>query len=115
MRAAAVRLASLAILSAGFLGLRPISIAPSDRLLPEDDVKVRAVEAAYAAAWVKNDPAAVLATLWPDAVLMPPGRAPVRGLEEIRRFWWPPGGPRTTVTVFDSLAAALGATPSRIR
>ncbi len=110
MRGSAARRATLAILTVGFLGLHPIPIAPADRLLPADEVKVRAVEAAYAAAWVRNDPAAILATLWPDAVLMPPGRAPVRGLEEIRRFWWPAGGPRTTVTVFDSRVAQVGGT-----
>jgi uncharacterized protein (TIGR02246 family) len=108
MRPPAARLASVAVLGLSVLGLHPIPIAPSDRLLPADDAKVRAVEAAYAAAWVKNDPAAILATLWPDAVLMPAGRAPIRGVEEIRRFWWPPGGPRTTVTVFDSRVAQIG-------
>jgi uncharacterized protein (TIGR02246 family) len=97
------------LLSAGF---RRDSPAPADRLSPEDEVKVRAVDAAYAAAWVKNDPAAILATLWPDAVLVPPGRAPVVGVEEIRKFWWPAGGPKTTVTAFASTIAQVGGSGS---
>ena len=108
MRTSAARRAGIATAAALCLGFRPIPIAHSDGLLPADEVKVRAVEAAYAAAWVKNDPAAILATLWPDAVIVPPGRPPLRGVEEIRRFWWPPGGPRTTVTTFDSLVAQAG-------
>lgn len=111
MKPGTTRFAAVAAAAMGAvlcLGIRPMPVAESDRLSPADDVKVRAVEAAYATAWVKNDPAAILATLWPDAVLIPPGRAPVRGVEEIRRFWWPPGGPRTTVTAFDSLAAQVG-------
>jgi uncharacterized protein (TIGR02246 family) len=103
-----VRLATVGfalLLAAGF---RRDSPAPSDRLSPEDEVKVRAVDAAYAGAWLKNEPAAVLATLWPDAVLVPPGRAPVVGVEEIRKFWWPAGGPKTTVTTFESAITQVG-------
>jgi uncharacterized protein (TIGR02246 family) len=106
------RLAIVAVLCVGFLGFRPIETAPSERLLPADEAKVRAVDAAYAAAWVRNDPTAILATLWPDAVLAPPGRAPVVGVEEIRKFWWPAGGPKTTVTAFESTVVQVGGSGS---
>jgi uncharacterized protein (TIGR02246 family) len=112
MRTSAARLGLVAVLSVGFLGFRPIETAPSEPLAPADELKVRAVDAAYAAAWVKNDPAAILATLWPDAVLVPPGRAPVAGVEEIRKFWWPAGGPKTTVTTFESTIAQVGGSGS---
>jgi uncharacterized protein (TIGR02246 family) len=103
--AARFAVATLALLG---LGYRPIPTEPPDRLSPADEVKVRAVDAAYAAAWVKNDPSAILATLWPDAVLLPPGRAPIRGVDEIRRFWWPADGPKTTVTTFESTVTQVG-------
>jgi uncharacterized protein (TIGR02246 family) len=108
VRSSAAPLGLVAVLSVGFLGLRPIDVAPPDRLSPADELKVRALDAAYATAWVRNDPAAVLATLWPDAVLVPPGRAPIRGVEEIRQFWWPADGPKTTVTTFESTVAQVG-------
>ena len=92
------------------LGFGPPPIESPDRLSPADERNVRAVDAAYAKAWVKNDPAAILATLWPDAVLVPPARAPIRGVEEIRKFWWPAGGPKTTVTVFESSISQVGGT-----
>ena len=111
MRSAAGRPAIVAVLGLSVLGFRPVEVVPS-QLPPADDVKVRAVEAAYATAWVKNDPAAILATLWPDAVLIPPGHAPVRGVDEIRRFWWPPGGPKTTVTLFESTVVQVGGSGS---
>jgi ketosteroid isomerase-like protein len=62
--------------------------------------KVRAANAAYVSGWLKNDQAAVLATLWPDAVLIPQGRAQIRGLDAIKAFWWPAAGPRTTIHNF---------------
>ena len=103
-----VRLAAVGVALLLAAGFRRDSSTPADRLSPEDEAKVRAVDAAYAAAWIKNEPAAVLATLWPDAVLVPPGRAPIQGVEEIRKFWWPDGGPKTTVTAFESTVAQVG-------
>ena len=107
----AARLVIVALLGLSVLGFRPVEVVPS-QLPPADDVKVRTVEAAYATAWVKDDPAAILATLWPDAVLIPPGHAPVRGADEIRRFWWPTGGPKTTVTLFESTVVQVGGSGS---
>jgi uncharacterized protein (TIGR02246 family) len=77
-------------------------------LVPSDERKVRAVNEAYVSAWRNNDRAAVLATLWLDAVLIPQGGAPVRGLEAINRFWWPADGPPTTVTGFRVTTEEVG-------
>jgi uncharacterized protein (TIGR02246 family) len=82
--------------------------APAGRLSPADEAKIRAINEAYAAAWRRNDAAAVRATLWPDAVLVPQGNPPVRGLEAIDRFWWPKGGPATTVTGFTVTVDEVG-------
>jgi uncharacterized protein (TIGR02246 family) len=77
-----------------------VSAAPVERLAPRDESRIRAVNEAYAAGWRANDPDAVRATFWPDAVLIPQGGAPIRGMDAINRFWWPAGGPATTVTAF---------------
>ena len=85
---------------AGMLLLASAAAGDGAGALPPTDVaKVRAVNDAYVSAWRKNDATAVLATFWPDAVLIPQGRATISGLDAIRRFWWPPGPP-TTVTGF---------------
>ena len=34
-------------------------------------------------------------------MLLPPGRLPLEGEREIRAFWWPADGSRTTITAFD--------------
>ena len=81
---------------------------PTGRLSPADEAKIRAVNEAYAAAWRRNDPEAVRAALWPDAVLIPQGSLPVRGLEAIDRFWWPKDGPATTVTGFTVTVDEVG-------
>lgn len=83
------------------------SAAPLERLAPADEAKVRAANAAYVEAWRQNDPAAVLATVWPDAVLIPQGSAPVVGREAIRKFWWPPGS-RTTIRRFTFTTDEIG-------
>jgi uncharacterized protein (TIGR02246 family) len=70
---------------------------------PEGDWQaVQAVADAYVEAWLANDSSSVLAALSEDAVLLPQGQAPVRGKEAIAEFWWPAGGPPTTITRYVS-------------
>lgn len=66
----------------------------------EDETAVRALEEAYRAGWLANDSAAVMATLAPDAVLMPAGLEPVEGEAAIRSYWWPDDGSETTITAY---------------
>lgn len=75
-----------------------VSVESADR----DLEAVRAVADAYVDGWLQNDADAVMATLAPDAVLLPQGSAPVQGTEAIRAFWWPANGPTTRVTRYAS-------------
>jgi uncharacterized protein (TIGR02246 family) len=74
-----------------------------DQPLTAEDIEViRELNLAYPAAWLANDPEAVLATLTDDAVLIPAlGTDPVNGAEEIREFFWPPDAPTSTVPHFE--------------
>ena len=65
------------------------------------DAAAREVTMRYRDAWLANDAARVMATLTPDAVLLPSGLAPIAGTEAIKRFWFPAGGPATTVTAME--------------
>lgn len=67
----------------------------------DDEAAVRALEEAYRTAWLANDSTAVMATLSPDAVLMPSGVEPLAGDSAIRAFWWPADGSETTVTSYE--------------
>lgn len=81
----------------------------NSRGLSADDVaKIRAVNEAYAAAWLKNDPEAVMSTLSNDAVLIPQGNRPVVGIESIKKFWWPADGSRTTIKTFSITTDEIG-------
>jgi histidine triad (HIT) family protein len=62
---------------------------------------VRTAYANYHAAWLRADSAALLRLFTPDAVLMPPGMAPVTGLDAIRQHWFPADGSTTTIQRFD--------------
>jgi uncharacterized protein (TIGR02246 family) len=44
---------------------------------------------AYRDAWLANDPAQVMATLAPDAVIYPSTLRPISGEAAIRQFWFP--------------------------
>jgi uncharacterized protein (TIGR02246 family) len=72
-----------------------------DEPLPEH-ARLRAVNEAYRAAWLRGDSAAVLRLFVAEAVLLPHhGDDPVIGIEAIQRFWWPATSPPTTVTALD--------------
>lgn len=78
------------------------SASVSVRTTEQDTEAVRAVADAYVDGWLQNDAEAVIATLSPDAVLLPQGRAPIQGEQAIRAFWWPAEGPATRVTRYTS-------------
>lgn len=67
----------------------------------EDEAAVRALEEAYRAGWLANDSAAVMATLAPDAVIMPAGLQPMVGDSAIRSYWWPSDGSETTIDAYE--------------
>ena len=71
-------------------------------LTDADVAGIRGAIEAYRTAWLRGDAAGVLATLTPDAVLLPAhGAAPIVGTTAITSYWWPPDGPPTTITRLD--------------
>jgi uncharacterized protein (TIGR02246 family) len=81
----------------------PVHADTPGRLSDADRVAVRKAVDAYRDAWLTNDPSAVMSTLTADAVLMPAhARQPIVGRSAIRAFWFPPDGPATVVTAFDT-------------
>ena len=73
-----------------------------------DRERARAVERAYVTGWEANDSAAVMATLTPDAVLIPDRMAPIRGDSAIRAYWWPADGSATRVTSYETRVDEVG-------
>jgi uncharacterized protein (TIGR02246 family) len=96
------RLAWLGFAAALLAVTEGIPAAPQSPGLSEGDSRtVRAVLEQYRKAWLANDENAVLRLFTADAVLMPHhGVEPVVGLEAARAFWFPKGGPPTTITEF---------------
>ncbi len=70
------------------------------QLTEADRAAIRALDSLYVDAWLRDDTTAVLATLAPDAVLMPAGQRPLSGLDAIRNLWWPTDGSSTRVTAY---------------
>jgi ketosteroid isomerase-like protein len=72
-----------------------------DGLSEADRSAIVSTTLAYRDAWLANEPAKVMATLTPAAVLMPSGMDAVVGEAAIRQFWWPTGGPPTKITAME--------------
>ena len=73
----------------------------SGALSPSDTAAIRSATLAYRDAWLTNDANRVMATLTPDAVLLPSGLGAIHGSAAIRTFWWPVAAAATTVTAMD--------------
>lgn len=101
MRLLAILLAA-ALTACGERSRAPAPLSDTDR------EAILAVDSEYVGAWLRDDTAAVMATLMPDAVLLPAGRRPLVGHEAIRAYWWPRDGSRTKILEFVSRADEVG-------
>ncbi len=110
MRAAPLLLLSLPLALACNEGSTPAQ-SRAQQLSAQDSSAIEAVRTAYVQAWLADDTTGVLATLDSNAVLLPPGRLPLEGEREIREFWWPTDGSRTTISAFDWTLEELAGTP----
>lgn len=61
---------------------------------------LKALQQNYVTAWLQDDTTGVLQTLASDAVLMPSNVGPIKGMTEIKNFWYPNDGSRTKITAF---------------
>lgn len=55
----------------------------------EDKKVIRMMLGTYNKAWLLNDSSAILSLFSDSAILIPNGRAPIMGKEQIVKFWWP--------------------------
>ena len=84
------------------IALAMLACAPAEpkAFSSADERAIRHIDSLYVAAWLRDDTAAVLRTLAPDAVLMPAGQRPLATPNDIRAFWWPTDGSRTKILTF---------------
>ena|SRR5690348_5290812 len=91
-------LALLVVLSCASTAVR----AQADTSLTETDRRqIRALDAQFIQAWLRDDTTGVLRLFADDAVLVPPNAAPVVGRAAIRAWWWPRDGSRTRILAFE--------------
>lgn len=96
-------LAFLCLAVPGLVGCEHAEAPPSCRGLSASDVRaIHALVDAYRTSWLKGDARAVLGTFSADAALLPAhGAAPIVGIAAIENYWWPAGGPPSTITKLD--------------
>jgi uncharacterized protein (TIGR02246 family) len=101
-------LAGAAMLVVAFATASAQSSDCSAALSPGDAAAIRGVIEAYRASWLRGDEKGVLATLAPDAVLLPAhGASAVVGTAAIRSYWFPPGAAPTTITKLEITTEGL--------
>ena len=79
---------------------------PSSSYL-KDIENVKTAFGAYYSAWLQNSEEAVMNTMVANAVIIPAGLSPKKGDAEIRAFWFPKDGSKTTITRFDYIIEDL--------
>jgi len=78
-------------------------------LTQQDRTAIQSVIEKYRTSWLAGDAEGVMRTFTEDAVLLPAqGSTPVVGSEAIRKYWWPAGGPTTTVTKLNITYEEIG-------
>jgi len=86
---------------------------PAQRRLSDGDrAAIHSLDTAFVQAWLRDDTAGVLALFHPDAVIVPPGARPVKGVRAIRAYWWPEDGSHTRITAFTRELAEVEGTPA---
>jgi uncharacterized protein (TIGR02246 family) len=88
------------MLAAAAIGCRPTPSTAPGPLSEADRAGIRALDTAFVQAWIRDDTAAVIRLFASDAVIFPPGGAPVAGIAAIRAYWWPTDGSHTKITSF---------------
>ena len=70
--------------------------------LPAKDIEaIKNVQETYRAAWLKNDEKTILSLFTDTATLYPNGNKPVKGKDEITKFWFAPSDTVTTIKAFE--------------
>src|SRR5437868_7081027 len=102
---------AVALVLLAVAGCTPPSNDRSAVLGDADRAAIRALDSTFVASWLRDDTTAVLGVFAPDAVLLPPGSAPVAGTSAIRAYWWPQDGSHTRITGFDRQIVEIDGTP----
>jgi ketosteroid isomerase-like protein len=78
-------------------------------LTEQDWTVIRSAIEKYRTSWLAGNAGGVMAMFTDDSVLMPgPGSMPAVGREAIRKYWWPAGGPKTTITKLNITYEEIG-------
>jgi uncharacterized protein (TIGR02246 family) len=72
-----------------------------NNLSANDIQAIKNIEETYRSSWLKNDEKTILSLFTDEATLYPNGNSPVKGKEEMRKFWFAPSDTVTTITTFE--------------
>lgn len=84
------------------IGLLFVSVQAQNKLKSKDIEAIKRIEETYRTSWLKNDEKTILALFWEDGMLYPNGNTPVKGIEEMRKFWFAPSDTITTINTYET-------------
>ena len=86
-----------------------LAVVPVSALSEADGQALKALDQAYARAWLGDDAASRVMALFAEGATIVPhhGASPVTGKKAIKEFFWP-DGPPTKVTKFERRPAEVG-------
>lgn len=79
-----------------------VSIQAQNKLSNKDIKAIKQIEETYRTAWLKNDEKTILSLFTDDAMLYPNGNTPVKGKDEMRKFWFVPSDTITTINTYET-------------
>lgn len=84
-----------------FIFALSFTIRAQDGLQTKDIEAIKNIMENYRTAWLKNNEKTVLSLFTDDASLYPNGNKPVKGKDEITKFWFAPSDTITTINAFE--------------
>lgn len=84
------------------IGLFFVSVRSQGKLEHKDVEAIKQIEETYRTAWLKNDEKTILSLFWIDGMLFPNGNTPVKGIDEMRKFWFAPSDTITTINSYET-------------
>jgi uncharacterized protein (TIGR02246 family) len=89
------------VFSLALITIFAVAIQAQNNLPAKDIEAIKSVQETYRAAWLKNDEKTVLSLFTETATLYPNGNKPVKGKDEITKFWFAASDTVTTINSFE--------------
>ena len=79
----------------------------TDKILNEEDLKIRKIHSNYVNGWLNSDEEGIMQLLVEDSRIQPNMLRPIEGKSEIRNFWFPKDSSKTIINNYETEIISL--------